>query len=55
MAQMEAKYQDTIKVLRQEPIVIIVRKTSGYLSGEISIDEVRENYEVIKILKRNKI
>ena len=31
-----------------KPIVIIVRKTSGYMSGEISIDEVRENYEVIK-------
>lgn len=38
-----------------KPIVIIVRKTSGYLSGEISIDEVRENYEVIKILNRNKL
>ena len=38
-----------------KPIVIIVRKSSGYLSGEISIDEVRENYEVIKILNRNKL
>lgn len=38
-----------------KPIVIIVRKTSGYLSGEISIDEVRENYEVVKILNRNKL
>ena len=38
-----------------KPIVIIVRKTSGYLSGEISIDEVRENYEVIKILNRNRL
>lgn len=38
-----------------KPIVIIVRKKSGYLSGEISIDEVRENYEVIKILNRNKL
>lgn len=38
-----------------KPIVIIVRKTSGYMSGEISIDEVRENYEVIKILNRNRL
>ena len=38
-----------------KPIVIIVRKTSGYLSGEISIDEVRENYEVIKVLNRNRL
>lgn len=38
-----------------KPIVIIVRKISGYLSGEISIDEVRENYEVIKILNRNRL
>jgi len=38
-----------------KPIVIIVRKTSGYLSGEISIDEVRENYEVVKILNRNRL
>ncbi len=38
-----------------KPIVIIVRKTVGYLSGEISIDEVRENYEVIKILNRNRL
>ena len=39
-----------------KPIVIIARKTSGgYLSGEISIDEVRENYEVIKILNRNRL
>lgn len=38
-----------------KPIVIIMRKTSGYLSGEISIDEVRENYEVIKILNRNRL
>lgn len=38
-----------------KPIVIIVRKTSGYLSGEISIDEVRKNYEVVKILNRNKL
>lgn len=37
------------------PIVIIVRKTSGYLSGEISIDEVRDNYEVVKILNRNRL
>lgn len=37
-------------------IVIIVRKkSSGYLSGEISIDEVRENYEVVKILNRNRL
>ena len=39
----------------RKPIVIIVRKTSGYLSGEISIDEVRENYEVVKILNRNRL
>ena len=38
-----------------KPIVIIVRKTSGYLSGEISIEEVRKDYEVIKILNRNKL
>ena len=38
-----------------KPIVIIVRKSSGYLSGEITIDEVRENYEVVKILNRNKL
>lgn len=38
-----------------KPIVIIVRKTSGYLSGEISIDEVREKYEVVKILNRNRL
>ena len=38
-----------------KPIVIIVRKTSGYMSGEISIDEVRENYEVVKILNRNRL
>ena len=38
-----------------KPIVIIVRKTSGYMSGEISIDEVRANYEVIKILNRNRL
>lgn len=38
-----------------KPIVIIVRKISGYLSGEISIDEVRENYEVVKILNRNRL
>ena len=38
-----------------KPIIIIVRKTSGYLSGEISIDEVRENYEVVKILNRNRL
>lgn len=38
-----------------KPIVIIAHKTSGYLSGEISIDEVRENYEVIKILNRNRL
>lgn len=38
-----------------KPIVIIVRKSSGYLSGEISIDEVRENYEVVKILNRNRL
>lgn len=38
-----------------KPIVIIVRKISGYLSGEISIDEVRKNYEVIKILNRNRL
>ena len=38
-----------------KPIVIIARKTSGYLSGEISVDEVRENYEVIKILNRNRL
>lgn len=38
-----------------KPIIIIVRKTSGYLSGEISIGDVRENYEVIKILNRNKL
>ena len=38
-----------------KPIVIIVRKTSGYLSGEISLDEVRENYEVVKILNRNRL
>lgn len=38
-----------------KPIVIIVRKTSGYLSREISIDEVRENYEVVKILNRNRL
>ena len=36
-------------------IVIIAKKTYGYLSGEISIDEVRENYEVIKILNRNRL
>lgn len=38
-----------------KPIVIIVRKTSGYMSGEISIDEVRANYDVIKILNRNRL
>lgn len=38
-----------------KPIVVIMRKTSGYLSGEISIDEVRENYVVIKILNRNRL
>lgn len=38
-----------------KPIVIIAKKTYGYLSGEISIDEVRENYEVIKILNRNRL
>jgi len=38
-----------------KPIVIIARKTLGYLSGEISIEEVRENYEVIKILNRNRL
>lgn len=38
-----------------KPIVIIVKKSSGYLSGEISIDEVRDNYEVVKILNRNRI
>ena len=38
-----------------KPIVIIARKTSGYLSGEISVDEVREDYEVIKILNRNRL
>lgn len=38
-----------------KPIVIIVRKTSGYLSGEISIDEVRDNYEVVKVLNRNRL
>ena len=38
-----------------KPIVIIVRKTSGYLSGEISTDEVRDNYEVVKILNRNRL
>lgn len=38
-----------------KPIVIIVRKTSGYLSGDISIEEVRKDYEVIKILNRNKL
>lgn len=38
-----------------KPIVIIVKKTSGYLSGEISLDEVRENYEVVKILNRNRL
>lgn len=38
-----------------KPIVIVVRKTSGYLSGEISIDEVRGNYEVVKILNRNRL
>lgn len=38
-----------------KPIVIIVRKSSGYLNSEISIDEVKENYEVIKILNRNKL
>ena len=38
-----------------KPIVIITKKTSGYLSGEITIEEVRENYEVIKILNRNRI
>lgn len=37
------------------PIVIIVRKSSGYLSDEITIDEVRDNYEVIKILNRNRL
>lgn len=43
------------KSYTSKPIVIIVGKTSGYLLGEISIDEVRENYEVIKILNRNKL
>lgn len=38
-----------------KPIVIVVKKTSGYLSGEISIDEVRKNYEVVKILNRNRL
>ena len=38
-----------------KPIVIIARKTSGYLSGEISVDEVREDYEVVKILNRNRL
>lgn len=38
-----------------KPIVIIVRKTTGCLTGEITIDEVRENYEVIKILNRNRL
>lgn len=40
---------------KNKPIVIIARKTSGFLSGEISIDEVRENYEVVKILNRNRL
>ena len=38
-----------------KPIVIIAKKTYGYLSGEISIDEGRETYEVIKILNRNRL
>lgn len=38
-----------------KPIVIILKKTSGNMSGGISIDEVRENYEVIKILNRNRL
>ena len=38
-----------------KPIVIVVSKTSDYLSGEISIEEVRKNYEVVKILNRNRL
>ena len=38
-----------------KPVVIIVRKTSGYMASEISIGELRENYEVIKILNRNRL
>ena len=52
------KYKMAAQIPRaytNKPIVIIVSKSSGYLSGEISIDEVRENYEVIKILNRNKL
>lgn len=38
-----------------KPIVIIVKKSSGYLSGKISIDELEKDYVVIKILNRNKL
>lgn len=38
-----------------KPIVIIVKKGSGFMSGELSIEDVRNNYAVVKILNRNKI
>ena len=38
-----------------KPIIIIVKKGSGYMSGELSIDDVKNNYAVVKIINRNKI
>lgn len=37
-----------------KPIVIVAKKSTGYLKGEISMEEVEQDYEVIKILNRNK-
>lgn len=37
------------------PIVIIVKKTSGYMSDELSLDDIKKDYEVVKILNRNRM
>ncbi len=38
-----------------KPIVIIVKKGSGYLSGELSVNDVKQDYTVIKILNRKRL